>query len=373
VGAGPAGASAAIQLANLDPDLSDHILLLDKVKFPRPKLCAGGVTNSAKMLLEQLELTINARSVPVHTSRFVLPNGTLSLEHESHFRIFTREEFDYDLFRAAAERGIVTQDGEELDTVTIEHNGVTVRTKKNEYRAKLIIGADGANSKVRRLLKLSRTSRMMVAIETYSPLIEVTIPSFAVHTAIFDFTIQSQGLPGYCWAFPAINNGGSMVSLGIIQSSFNRTEKSSVKSTFESWLRRTVPSGCCSSFLARPALQYAPRAACGGYRAILVGDAAGIDPLFGEGITSALAQGMLAAESTWIALRTNDFAFSDYERCIRSSMVGEMMRRRRMVARRFYGKRTTPRQLLKVSSLLDWITPLNVQNERAETTWTPIS
>ncbi|MBI3537817.1 MAG: NAD(P)-binding protein [Chloroflexi bacterium] len=54
IGAGPAGSSAALRIAQRDPDLARKILVLEKANFPRAKLCAGGVTTHADNLLARL-------------------------------------------------------------------------------------------------------------------------------------------------------------------------------------------------------------------------------------------------------------------------------------------------------------------------------
>jgi geranylgeranyl reductase family protein len=369
VGAGPAGTSTALQLAALDPNLPDRVLLLDKAVFPRTKLCAGGITNSADKILEQLRLNVESHSIQVHSSKFVVPTGALTLKQESHFRIVKREEFDYQLFQTAQRRGITTREGEAIESINFNLDKVTIRTSKNEYSSKIIIGADGANSVVRRLLGLSRASRIMRAIEIYAPLSQVSLLNLNENSAIFDFTVTAHGIPGYCWIFPANHTRRSMVSLGIIESSFHRSKSISLKHAFENWLARIIPTGNHSKLQAHPALQYEPRSASSQYRALLVGDAAGIDPLFGEGITSALALGRLAAQCSYQALHSNDFSFSDYEKRISSSPIGNMMRRRRAVARRLYIENPLELRRLKFSTLLDWVTPMSPRDVPATVLW----
>jgi geranylgeranyl reductase family protein len=373
VGAGPAGTSTALQLAALDPDLAGRVLLLDKATFPRHKLCAGGVTNSVDKILAQMGVNIESPNIPIHTSKFILPTGVLTLEQESHFKICRRDEFDHQLFRAAKERGVIGRDGEAVEGVILDSERVIIRTSKNEYSSKILIGADGANSTVRRLLGLSRASRVMMAIEIFAPAVQVLSPNLTHNTAVFDFTVKSKGIPGYCWIFPAIDKTLPMVSLGIIQSSNNRRRGVSLKSAFEHWLAGTMSNGNHLKLQAHPAIRYEPRAVCSQYRTLLVGDAAGIDSLFGEGITSALALGMLAAQSSYEALRSNDFSFSDYEQRVRSSLVGKMMRRRRTVARRFYNGYALERRSLQMANLLDWITPMSSREVLSTVTWAPSS
>src|SRR5215213_5833999 len=92
VGGGPAGTTAAFQLTNLDPNLGPRILVIDKAVFPRFKLCAGGLTNAAEAILAELGLEPALRMIPVHVSRFVLPQGVLTLKQTSHFRVVNRIE-----------------------------------------------------------------------------------------------------------------------------------------------------------------------------------------------------------------------------------------------------------------------------------------
>ena len=57
---------------------------------------------------------------------------------------------------------------------------------------------------------------------------------------------------------------------------------------------------------------YHPRNQISGRRFILVGDAAGVDVLFGEGISPALGYGKIASLEIANAFRTDDFSFKSY-------------------------------------------------------------
>jgi flavin-dependent dehydrogenase len=109
-----------------------------------------------------------------------------------------------------------------------------------------------------------------------------------------------------------------------------------LRDAFAAWLKTIGLDINDFEAKAHPSLRYEPHAACSTRRVLLVGDAAGIDPLFGEGISSALAQGIVAARCALDALREQDFSFSTYERRLRDSAVGSMMYRRHVVARRLY-------------------------------------
>lgn len=372
VGAGPAGSSSAIHLANLRPKSAHRVLLLDKAVFPRPKLCAGGVTSSADVILTQLGGQVAVPTVSVHTSRFMLPSGSLTLKQDDHFMVVSREAFDDYLFRTAKNRGVVTRDGEGVESLSISSDGVVVRTAKGTYKASLVIGADGANSRVRRSMGMSRSTRLMMAMEVTASLADVRIPELTENTAVFDFSITLEGIPGYCWIFPSHGGHAPRVSLGIIDSSFNEEQRVPLKETFLDWLGDVVPNLKSYNLRAHPAIRYEPRASCSQYRVLLSGDAVGVDPLFGEGITSALALGMIAAQSANDALVSNDFSFSDYRRRIHSSPIGSMMRRRRVVARRLY-KGYMPGRRMDPVELLNWITPISSNSSPITTHWEPVS
>lgn len=372
-GAGPSGSATALQLTNLDPTLASQILLLDKAVFPRPKLCAGGVTSDAESVLRELGVSIDLPAVPVHTSRFVFPTGSMILQRPNHFRVFRREEFDYNLFQNARDRGVVTQDGEAVENIIRTPDSIIVQTSKNEYRAKVLIGGDGANSTVGKLLGFRRAERLMMALEIFAPVEQVVISDFVDNMAVFDFSLTSNGVAGYCWIFPTVQQGPPLLSLGIIEAPFVKADSISLKAAFAGWLKELGIDLNQFDLKGHPALRYEPRVRCSNSRVLLVGDAAGIDPLFGEGITSALSLGVIAAQAAYKAIRNGDFSFSDYEKRIRSSSIGSLMRRRRLFARRLYTNPIFGRRYLRYAALLKWIALIDPQRRFGTITWEPTS
>ncbi|HXM51191.1 MAG TPA: NAD(P)/FAD-dependent oxidoreductase [Pyrinomonadaceae bacterium] len=369
VGAGPSGCATALELAKLDPDITSRVLLLDRAVFPRVKLCAGGMIKDADVILGQLGLRIDLPSHPVHISKFVLPTGCLTVRHPDHFRVIRRDQFDDLLFQTARRRGVVTRDGESVDNITRTSQDIVIRTSKNEYRTKIVIGADGANSTVRRLVGLPRHDRLMIAIETFASLGETDIPDFSRNMAIFDLSVTSRGVPGYCWIFPTVSEEPPVVSLGIMAAPFRKDETFHLRDSFAEWLGEHGIDANRFEQKSHPLLRYEPRAPCSLDRVLLTGDAAGVDPLFGEGITSALALGMIAAQSANNAIRSNDFSFSTYDKRIRSSAIGRTMRRRRFLARRLYAKPRFGRRYLQYSTLLKWIAFLRPETSVGKITW----
>jgi geranylgeranyl reductase family protein len=368
-GAGPSGCATALHLSTLDPGLAGRMLLLDKAVFPRKKLCAGGVSADAETALRQLGINLDLPTVPVHTTKFVLPTGCLTFHQSVHFRVVRREQFDHFLFRSAGERGVVARDGEAVEDVVNTPNGVIVRTSKDEYRAKILVAADGANGTLRARLGLSRAGRVMVAMELHAPRADASIKNFGDNTAIVDLSVLSQGVPGYCWVFPTVGEGPAVVSMGLLASPSGGEGIAPLKDAFARWLAGIGLDLTAFELQAHPILRYEPKAACSTRRVLFVGDAAGVDPLFGEGISSALALGILAAQSAVEALRVGDFSFLDYGERVRLSDIGSTMRRRRMIARRLYSRPKLARLFLRHGILIRGLALLRPPEVGAKLTW----
>jgi geranylgeranyl reductase family protein len=373
VGAGPSGCSSALQLLNLAPHLAGKVLLLDKAVFPRTKLCAGGLSAAADLALSQLGLAGDISAIPVHKAILILPTGCLTFEQLNLFRVVSREQFDHFLFQSTRQRGVTVQDGEAVQDVLPTRDEVIVQTSRNEYRAKILIAADGANSTVRSRLGLSRTGRVMAGMELHVPLADISMPNLADNMAVLDLSLMNRGVPGYGWVFPAVAADSRPQSVGILAAPFGRGNSVSVRDAFASWLTTIGLNLNAFEAKAHPCLRYDPQASCSRHRVLLVGDAAGVDPLFGEGISSALALGIIAAQSAVEALRDHDFSFSNYEKRIRDSAIGSMMCRKHVIARRLYSHPKLAQFLLRRRTLLQGIALLRVPQSRVKLTWEPLA
>jgi flavin-dependent dehydrogenase len=209
----------------------------------------------------------------------------------------------------------------------------------------------------------------MVGMEVIAPLADASIPQFLENMIHLYLEPLNHRVPGYCWVFPAVSAGPPLVSLGIMAAPFGNKEVASIRAVFADWLSGLGLDLNSFELKAHPALRYEPRAACSQRRVLFVGDAAGVEPLFGEGITSAIIMGTLAAQATYKAIRRNDFSFTDYERQIRSSSIGSMMRRRHMVAKRLYSAPRLAHHLLRNEMFLKGIALLSPPGAGAHITW----
>jgi flavin-dependent dehydrogenase len=146
VGAGPSGCMAA----NILVDSGRSVILLDKNDFPRHKPCAGGLTPKT---VEELPFEItDLKQHDSETMLFKFTNGkTVDLNNESGAcKMVVREEFDEFFFNYVVGKGVECVRGKVLK---IDENTDKVSVETSEYKIKcnFLIGADGANSTVRRL------------------------------------------------------------------------------------------------------------------------------------------------------------------------------------------------------------------------------
>jgi len=340
VGAGPAGSAAAIRIANRNPDLARRTLVIEKAVFPRPKLCGGGVTTHADALLAQLRVNMAVPSFPIHAVKFIYEDIGFTVPIRDVFRVVRREEFDAALARQVRERGVELREGEVLIDLERDEAGVSVQTKGETYRAKIVIDADGANSVVRQKLGLVRWDRISRLMEILTPIDAARAPEFVDHTAVFDFTPIARGVQGYYWDFPSVKQGTPMMNRGVFDSRVRPNRpRAGLKPVFENSLAKRQVEWDEVRLQGHPERWFDASAKHAVPRVLLAGDAAGTEPLLGEGISHALDFGMLAADAAVQALAHGDFSFADYNRRIAWSALGKRRRFKRAVAQIVYGNR----------------------------------
>ena len=183
LGGGPSGLSTALHLRQLAPHLAPRILLLEKAHYPRPKLCAGGLVVDAEVILEGLGLDVSEVphvDAPAAHFDFAGKGFKVSFPKRHTLRIIRRDEFDAWLAGKARERGLEIREGVTVKDVKPDEKGVTVITDQGEFRAQVVVGADGSNGITRRCV----------------------LPDAPVHTARVLEVITPEGHPPPPWRAP---------------------------------------------------------------------------------------------------------------------------------------------------------------------------
>ncbi len=319
IGSGPSGTSTALHLVKQDPAWARRIILVDKAVHPREKLCGGGITHLGQNVLADLGLELEPRHFEVKEARLVYHEKTYSLYGNPVFRIVRRAEFDHWLVQTAEKLGVRVRQGEAVTQVTPHDDYVEVTTEKATFHAKVVVAADGSRSFVRRKLKWAdapgsdHESRVARLVEVLTPEDPATTPEFRDGVAVFDFTPMDDNLQGYYWDFPSFIEGRPFMNRGVFDSrAVPEKPKADLKEVLAGEMAERDRVLEDYKLKGHPIRWWSSHGRFAQPRVILVGDAAGADPLFGEGISFALGYGQPAAEAISDAFTRDDFSFETY-------------------------------------------------------------
>lgn len=346
LGAGPSGLSTALHLAGIAPHLTPRILLLEKEHHPRPKLCAGGLVIDAEMLLERLGLDVTEiPHVDADAARFVFAGQglTVSARKRHTLRIIRRDEFDAWLAKKAGSRGIEIREGVTVKDVRPDADGVSVLTDQGEFRAQAVVGADGSNGVTRRCVLPGAPLHTARALEVLTPTRpHPGPPPFSAKTgdgkeAIFDFFPVPSGIEGYTWNFPTQVKGQAMRCWGVYDSNLlAHRQRPPLAQPLAQEMARHGFELDRYELQGHPIRWFDPYNPLSAPRVLLVGDAAGVDPFFGEGISLALGYGSLAAGELARAFSVGDFSFNGYKQRVVRSALGRTLIARWVIAHVLY-------------------------------------
>lgn len=316
VGSGPAGTSTALHLLQQDPAWANRIIIVDKAIHPREKLCGGGVTHLGENILSRLGLPFDTPNFPVREVRLVYQDQTYTFHGNPVFRIVHRAEFDHWLVRHVQARGVEVRQGEAVEDVIPHDDYVEVISEACIYHARVLIAADGSRSRIRAKLKWDDDSRVARLIEVLTPE-QPNKWEFRDGVAVFDFTHMTDGLQGYYWDFPSFVGGTLQMNRGVFDSRARpERPKADLKETLRESMAERERNLDDYKIKGHPIRWFDKNGRFSQPHILLAGDAAGADPLFGEGISIALAYGDAAAQTVVDAFATQDFRFADYRRRI---------------------------------------------------------
>ncbi len=384
LGAGPAGLSTALHLARDFPHLATRIVILDKARHPRPKLCAGGLTLDAETILARLGLDVSeiphADASAVH---FDFSGKGLSIRNPKRhtLRVVRRDEFDAWLAGKVREQGIEIREQITVKEVRPDADAVTVVTDQGEFRAQAVVGADGSNGVTRRCVlprEPVQTARVLEVITPESTVIASHHPSTSLRSAqdggeaisstargllpgtarqgkcrrgehpprndghqrehaFFDFFCVPSGIEGYTWDFPTQIKGRPMRCWGIYDANMTPdSDKPTLKETLAEEMSRHGFELGEYELKGHPIRWFEPWTKMSVPRVLLAGDAAGADPLFGEGISMALGYGALASAEIGEAFQRGEFSFRRYRQRVARSGLGQTLMARWLLAQFVY-------------------------------------
>ena len=294
VGAGPSGCMAASILRDSGRDVT----LLDKSDFPRHKSCAGGLTPKT---VEELPFKID--DLKQHDSEkmlFKFTNGkTVNLYNESGAcKMVVREEFDEFFFDFVKNKGAEFLKGRVIK-INETKGEVVLETSTNIIRCKYLIGADGANSTVRRLTTDLKFENPVFAFEG---LVDRKVSHSDVSTK---FVFNKLG---YGWIFPKKNH----YNVGIGNLVHDPVHPKPKKKDLFNFVKEELGTDEITHITGFPigteGFEYFPTSK----RTYLIGDAAGLaETLLGEGIYNAVISGKYIATAI-VGTNNPDVVYEKY-------------------------------------------------------------
>jgi geranylgeranyl reductase family protein len=284
IGAGPAGSSCARRAA----ELGLKVVVLEKSAFPRPKPCGAGLTDRALPLM-------NGDESAVEHGRF----NTVEIAFGRHLSLFvgctyplvvttTRRELDAHLAGLAESAGARIDFGRAATAIEEGDSEVRVSAGADTLKASRVVVADGPRGAGRAMLGLSPVP-MGGGLYVHAFPASGGERDGPAEVPVFD---PAAARGGYGWVFPKRDH----LNVGVFS---QRALDAGMKRELEAFLElRGLAGWRTEGPFAFPIPVGRPRDALGTDRVLFAGDAAGLtNPITGEGISSAILSGRIAAEA----------------------------------------------------------------------------
>jgi geranylgeranyl diphosphate/geranylgeranyl-bacteriochlorophyllide a reductase len=298
VGGGPAGATAASDLAKM----GRKVMLLDRQGRIKP--CGGAIP---PRLIKDFAIPDHLLCARIRSARMIAPSrkGVDMPVDNGFVGMVDRDAFDEFLRTRAAQDGADRRAGTFMTWMRGADGVCEVEYRdkaSNEIirvRAHIVIGADGANSAVAR--QAAPKAGRAPFVFAYHEIIRTPANMEKSAAARCEVYYQGDVSPDfYGWVFPH----GETMSVGVGSAAKGFSLRDSTAA-----LRRQAGLEDCETIRREgaPLPLYPAKKWDNGREVVLVGDAAGVvAPASGEGIYYAMATGRLAAEAADECLRTGD-------------------------------------------------------------------
>ena len=322
IGAGPAGASAALFLAKK----GIPSLIVDKAKFPRDKICGDALSGKAVEVLNKLdksyveELAGNEKFLGSWGVTFAAPCGESlrvpfkTRKEKEHAPGFISKRLDFDNWLVDKIKGnklIELREETEIRDYTRNNDQIIATTKNGDtISTKIVIACDGAYSSFTKDIAGIKTEP---AHNCYGLRAYYKNVAGLDKENFIELHFLKEFLPGYFWVFP-LPNGYANIGVGMRADKMN-ARKINLKKSFEAILENNpaIRARFKDAEKIGDIKQFglplgSKKRALSGNNYMLCGDAAMlIDPFTGEGIGNAMMSGMFAASQAEKSLQHKNF------------------------------------------------------------------
>ena len=335
IGSGPAGASAAYHLANS----GIKTVLIEKEKLPRYKTCGGGfVYRGLRDLPFSVEEVIDTEFNEVEIF-FGKKLAFKTKRKKPIISMVMRDRFDHLIVKKAEDLGVKILQETKVEDLNFEDDYTEILTSTGTIKAKFIIAADGALSPTAKLTGWEESRMMCPALEY-----EVTVPKSDFErlskSVRFDIDVSPNG---YGWCFPKKNH----LSIGV--GNFLKTKKkANLKEDYKNYLTTLGISTILEEEAHGFIIPISPRKEGFVKRNVfLIGDAAGFaDPITAEGISNAIASGVLVAKAIAESKMNLQEAKILYQQKLEERILPELEVGKKL-SKLFYGQPTLRNLLLQ--------------------------
>ncbi len=304
VGAGPAGSIAARFAA----EQGVSVLMLEKDRdVGYPVRCGEAISKSG---VEEF-IPSNEKWITSHIDKFSLnsPDGTEAIiEFQDAGYVLERRIFDYELAKTAAAAGAEILTRAYVNGLIIENDKVCgvkyeYRGEKKEIKAKIVIGADGVESRVGRWAGI----KTHIHFKDMECCTQVTASNInADSNTLYFYFGQNYAPGGYFWVFP---KGKGIANIGLGVSGMVGKKKSAL-SYLNDFMSENYPTAPILTSIAGgvPSTVTLEKISAPGI--MLVGDAARqVNPLSGGGIASGMIGGSIAGRIAGEAIKKNNLNY----------------------------------------------------------------
>ncbi len=350
IGAGPAGATAALLLAKM----GIASVLMDKAKFPRDKICGDALSGKVVETLSKIIPDFSAQflqtniQVPCYGVEFVAPNlQSIKLPFKKDFEtnktapgfVSKRIDFDNFLINEVKKQPLIQLfENTNITSFEKQNDGWLLKNEDDSFVCKtnLVMAANGAQSQFSKKIGgiEMEPKHYCAGLRAYYK----NVSGLSEHNFI-ELHFLKEFLPGYFWIFP-LPNGMANVGVGM-RSDYVSNKKVNLKkemlhiiSTLPNLKERFKNAELVDDIKGYGLPLGSRKRKLSGDNFLLLGDAASlIDPFTGEGVGNALWSAEIAALQAKKSIEENNFSakeLKNYDQEIYKKLGGELQLSYRM-------------------------------------------